>query len=543
MNTKKILITGKNGYIATNLKRFLEEKKYHVEIIDLLSNDWQQRSFSNFDVLIHTSALVHENEKEHPLQEYINANAILTENVAKKAKDSGIKHFVFLSTQSVYGRIKNINQSTKPNPKTKYGKSKLLAENKLIALRSECFNVLILRCPMIYGKGCKGNYNKLRDFTLKYHRTTYANNQKSLLYIQNLCSFIEHSISINLEGIFCPQDAEYHSTSKMMAAIGRVNNTKTKKTLLFTSAIFLLKLVSSKAKKAFGTSKISFNLSTLPDGYNYCLFSNYDAIRLTETTNEVFDLKKISKGLVSVIMPVYNSEKYLRASIESVLKQTYTNFELIIVDDCSTDNSLKTISDYLYDKRVKLLQNKQNSGTSITRNNGLKIARGQYIAFLDSDDEYDDTYLESQVSFMNSNGLSICYSNYVIFNNTKRFMFKTPRSMTYRRLLYQNFFAPLSVLYDRTILGIHYMREDVVKPEDFVYWLELLEYIKKAKRNNVALSNYRITPNSKSRNKKELIKYMWIIYRHVERECLLLSLHHLFWWGITGLIKYGKIKE
>ena len=542
MNTKKILITGKDGYIATHLQHFLETKNYHVEIIDLLDKNWKSVDFSYFDVLIHTSALVHENEKNHTLDEYIAANTTLTEEVAQKAKQEGVNHFIFFSSQSIYGPKRKIVKKTKPHPKTKYGESKLLAEQKLSVLQSDNFKVLTLRCPMIYGKGCKGNYNKLRDFSLKHLRTTHTNNQKSLLHILNLCLFVEHAISINLEGIYCPQDKEYHSTPKLMSAIGRVNNTKVKKSLLFTIAISASKLVSSKSRKAFGTSKISFELSKFPDDYDYHLYSNYDAIRVTEKANEIRNNKQIKPDFVSIIMPAYNSENYLEESIQSVLNQTYKDFELIVIDDCSTDNSLRVIKPFLIDKRVRLVRNTQNSGTSFTRNNGLQAASGQYIAFLDSDDVYDALYLEKQVSFLKQSGLPMCYSNYKIFNSSNRIVFKTPKTMSYRRLLYQNVFAPLSVVYDRTLIGIHFMREDVVKPEDYVYWLEILEYVGKAKRNNVVLSNYRITPNSKSRNKKELVKYMWIIYRHVEKECVLLSLHHLLWWAITGLIKYGKIK-
>ena len=284
---KKVLITGFGGYVATNLTNELESKGYLVKIIDLLDKGWKTISFKGFNVVIHTSALVHENEKKHTLSDYLSANSELTQEIAMKAKNEGVNYFIFMSSESVYSNKNRhpkyeINSQTPLIPKTKYGISKLDAEKKLLSLIDDSFKVLILRCPMIYGKGCKGNYNKLRNISLKYKIAPSFNNKKSLLFIGNLCSFIRHSIEIEQCGIRCPQDKNYHSTSGLMVLIGAINEVNVKKSLFVSLCLKLIMLFNNSAKKAFRSSFISYELSSLDDGFNYCIYDNNEAIKLTE---------------------------------------------------------------------------------------------------------------------------------------------------------------------------------------------------------------------------------------------------------------------
>jgi teichuronic acid biosynthesis glycosyltransferase TuaG len=233
--------------------------------------------------------------------------------------------------------------------------------------------------------------------------------------------------------------------------------------------------------------------------------------------------------LVSIITPSYNSEEYISQTIESVLSQTYKNFELIIIDDGSLDNSLEIINKYVVkDERVKLIISKENGGAGIARNEGIKFSKGKFIAFLDSDDLWLPEKLEKQISFMIRNNYNFSFTSYEKINEAGMKMnkiAKAPKEVTYNKALYKNPIGCLTVIYNKEFYGKQYMPE-IRKRQDYALWLQLL------KTNNgygldEVLALYRVRENSISANKFNLLKYEWSIYRDVEKLSLSKSTFYL----------------
>ncbi len=179
-------------------------------------------------------------------------------------------------------------------------------------------------------------------------------------------------------------------------------------------------------------------------------------------------------GLVSVIMPSYNTEKYIKQTIESVFAQTYTDWELIIVDDCSTDHTDDVVKPFLSDQRVRYLKNEKNSGAAVSRNRALREANGKWIAFLDSDDLWRPEKLEKQVCFMEKNGFHFSYTNYSEIDekgNPNGITVTGPKKIT--KTGFFNYCWPgcLTVMYERSVIGLIQI-EDIKKNNDYAMWLK-----------------------------------------------------------------------
>ncbi|CAZ95803.1 MULTISPECIES: glycosyltransferase family 2 protein [Zobellia] len=232
--------------------------------------------------------------------------------------------------------------------------------------------------------------------------------------------------------------------------------------------------------------------------------------------------------MVSIITPVYNSEKYITHCIESVLAQTYGNWEHILVDDCSTDKSIAIISEYAKnDTRIRLLQLESNSGAGIARNTAIEAAKGRYIAFLDSDDAWLPQKLKTQVSFMQDNNYYFTYTAYDKMNELGESLnqpVNVKSKTTYRSALFKNPIGCLTAMYDVDFFGKQYMPE-IRKRQDYALWLKLLKKTDAYGLDKI-LSTYRIGNESISSNKFKLIKYEWRIYREVEGLSLLQSIFY-----------------
>nr|AXL96474.1 glycosyltransferase [Providencia alcalifaciens] len=214
--------------------------------------------------------------------------------------------------------------------------------------------------------------------------------------------------------------------------------------------------------------------------------------------------------LVSIIMPCYNSERFIVESINSVLDQSYKFFELIIVNDASTDNSVNLISSYK-DSRIVLINLEKNEGVSSARNKGLSIAKGDYIAFIDSDDIWISNKLEKQIELLNKDWDVIC-SNYSTFNlngliNTRY----APEIITYKDMLRSCFIGNLTGIYHAKKIGKFYQKN--VGSEDYLMWLSVLKKAEKAYCIQEPLAKYRIHETSLSSNKIKSINWQWNIYR------------------------------
>ncbi len=248
--------------------------------------------------------------------------------------------------------------------------------------------------------------------------------------------------------------------------------------------------------------------------------------------------------LVSIIMPSYNTAEYISESIRSVQAQTHQNWELIIVDDCSTDNTDEIISEFLADMRIRYLKNQKNSGAAVSRNYALREAKGKWIAFLDSDDTWEPEKLEKQIKFMLANNYKFTFTDYRICLNGEwmPYINTGPNVVTKRKLYNYCYFSTITVMYDREYVGLIQI-SDLKKNNDYAMWFEI---IKKAPCYRLAecLSYYIKHDDSISGGSKwKLIKHHYILYRKGLKKGKIVStaltVNNLFW----GVIKKIKYKE
>lgn len=248
---------------------------------------------------------------------------------------------------------------------------------------------------------------------------------------------------------------------------------------------------------------------------------------------------------VSIITPSFNSEKFIDKTINSVLSQTYINWELLIIDDCSTDDSISLIQSYISkDSRIKLISLAQNSGAAIARNTGIKHAQGRFIAFLDSDDSWHERKLERQVCFMLRNGYALTYTAYHKvneFGETIGNMY-IPNKVNYHQLLKTCIIGCLTAMYDVQKLGkVEFPL--IRKRQDFALWLKILKQEPFAYGLQDDLASYTVRSDSISANKLKAARYNWYLYRHIEQLSLFRSCYYFFHYMIKGVLrsKFPKI--
>lgn len=289
---KKILITGANSYVGQSVENYLKQwpEAYRVDTVDMIGEGWKETSFRGYDAVFHVAGIVHlEQAKNDPAQAalYDRVNVHLAVETARKAKDEGVKQFVFMSSASVYGlsapigRVVMITKDTPLNPADNYGISKAKAEQALAELKSDAFKLVILRPPMIYGKGCRGNYQTMAKLARKLPVFPYVNNQRSMLYMENLAEFVRQVIDDEAEGIFCPQNNEYTNTSDMVNLIAHANGRGILMVRGFGWALKILRHATAIVDKAFGSLCYDFELSRY--SRDYCVKSLEESILETES--------------------------------------------------------------------------------------------------------------------------------------------------------------------------------------------------------------------------------------------------------------------
>ncbi|MCY1151245.1 MAG: NAD-dependent epimerase/dehydratase family protein [Sphaerochaetaceae bacterium] len=254
---KKILITGANSYIGTSVEKWLmkEPANHQVDTLDMQDENWRDYDFSPYDVVFHVAGIAHVSADPKLKDLYYRVNSELTIETAKKTKNEKVKQFIFMSSIIVYGdsssKDRVITKDTIPTPSNFYGDSKLQAEKGIELLRDENFKVVILRPPMIYGPGSKGNYPRLSKLAQKTPIFPDFPNQRSMLFIDNLCEFVKQMIINEETGIFFPQNKEYVSTTELVRQIAKVHNHKIIFTKMFNPLIRLM-FKSQTIKKMFG---------------------------------------------------------------------------------------------------------------------------------------------------------------------------------------------------------------------------------------------------------------------------------------------------
>ncbi|MGM0792387.1 MAG: NAD-dependent epimerase/dehydratase family protein [Bacillota bacterium] len=262
---KKILITGVNSYIGTSFKKWVSQypDKYSVDFISIRDDHWKEKSFFGYDVIFHTAAIVH--VKENDTGKYFKVNRDLTEELAKKAKKEGVKQFIFLSTMGVYGtETGSITKDTKPIPKTPYAQSKYEAEQLLLEISSSDFNVAILRPPIVYGRGCPGNYVRLAKLAIVLPIFPDIENERSMIYIDNLSEFIRIIIDNGQGGIYFPQNKDYVNTTDLVRLIAKAQGKEVKTSKVFNWAVAIGLKLSGTLRKVFGSFVYDIGISGSP---------------------------------------------------------------------------------------------------------------------------------------------------------------------------------------------------------------------------------------------------------------------------------------
>lgn len=292
----RVLITGANSYIGVSFENWAREHyntDLQIETIDMIDGSWRGKSFSEFDVVFHVAGIAHAdvgNVTDEIKAKYYAVNTDLAIEVCKKAKADGVKQFVFMSSAIIYGdsapygKKKKITADTTPSPSNFYGDSKWQADKGVREEADDTYTVTVLRPPMIYGKGSKGNYPTLAKLAKKLPVFPNIDNERSMLYIDNLCEFLCKVMIGEYGGVFFPQNAEYTRTSDMVKAIAEVNGHKIIVSKAFNWVVRVASIMPGKigglANKAFGN--LSYDQSMSQYGFTYAVSTLYDSIIITE---------------------------------------------------------------------------------------------------------------------------------------------------------------------------------------------------------------------------------------------------------------------
>ncbi|MCF7566785.1 glycosyltransferase family 2 protein [Sabulilitoribacter arenilitoris] len=241
--------------------------------------------------------------------------------------------------------------------------------------------------------------------------------------------------------------------------------------------------------------------------------------------------------LVSIITPMYNSSKYILETLNSVFNQTHQHFEIILIDDASTDNTLQCLPK---DNRIKIIRLNKNSGSAVARNEGIKLAKGKYLTFLDADDLWFPNFIEKSIQTIKTSKINFVFASYKRLDENLNPLLKdfiVPLKVTYSDILKTNSISCLTAFINIEVLGKKYMPL-VRKRQDMGLWLQYLKEIKFAYGIKEPLAIYRIRKNSLSRNKWKLIKSQWDFYRKVENLNIIQSIYYFIAWVFYGILKY-----
>lgn len=282
----KLLITGANGFIANAVLDSLKDSdEIEATAISVRGDGWKKLSFSGYDSILHTAGVAHVDPDPSLADQYEKINHQLTVEVAKKAKAEGVGQFIFLSSIIVFGEAaragkrQTITTKTRPSPANAYGRSKLDAETDLRRLASDRFRVAILRPPMVYGKGCKGNYNNLVKLAQRLPVFPEFYNNRSMLYVENLAELIRLIVLRRDKGTFHPQDLVPRSVTEIVHEICHVHGKKMR-FLRILSPLVRLAGFRGLVRRAFGDMAYSRTISEYPE--NYRIIGFQEAIRRTE---------------------------------------------------------------------------------------------------------------------------------------------------------------------------------------------------------------------------------------------------------------------
>lgn len=334
---KKVLITGANSYIGESFQVFAEEnyeKNFEIDTLDMLDPEWRKRDFSAYDIVYHVAGIAHAdvgNVSEEVKQKYYAVNTDLSIEVARKAKEEGVKEFIFMSSMIVYGdsapygKRKIIDKNTVPHPANFYGDSKLQADVGVRELADANFKVIVLRPPMIYGKGSKGNYPILAKLARKLPIFPEVTNERSMLHIDNLCEFLCQIMLIkeitNESVVLIPQNVEWTKTSDMVHEIAKVSGKKIISLKMLAPAVWIGGKIPGKigelVNKVFGNNAYSQDMSEY-EGIDYRMVDLKESVEKTEGNIQKKKPKALIVASVASMIDQFNMQ-----NIELLLENGY----------------------------------------------------------------------------------------------------------------------------------------------------------------------------------------------------------------------------
>jgi UDP-glucose 4-epimerase len=282
---KNILIAGQNSYIGEAFKKYISQfENYKIESFSTRSDEWKNMDFSKYDTVYDVAGIDHIKETKENRHLYYEVNKDLAVEIAKKAKREGVKQFIYLSSMAVYGlTVGHIDENTVNEPNNAYGESKLEAENALWKLKDDNFAVSIVRPPMVYGKGCKGNYQTLRKFALMFGIFPKYDNERSMIYINNLSSAVRGIIHNDESGLYFPQNLDYVRTYDMVKQIAEENVRSFRSTKIFNPLVHVVTKKIEVFKKVFGTLTYSEDMN-VPNNW-IDIIDFYESIKISENNN------------------------------------------------------------------------------------------------------------------------------------------------------------------------------------------------------------------------------------------------------------------
>ena len=290
---KKILITGAGSYIGTKVEEWLKRtpELFEVDAVDTMNDHWKKADFSQYDVVYNVAGIAHVKaaKEDEPLYYAVNRDMVI--EIAKAAKAAGVKQFIHMSSMIVYKEVKTlagkqIHRDTVPEPNGFYGDSKLQGESGIRALADDSFKVCIMRPPMIYGPGCKGNFPKLMWLAQKTPVFPAWHNRRSMLYIDNLCEFVKQLILHKVDDTVYPQNAEYSDTVEIVRHFAKTNGKRIWITRLLNPVIWLFGNHVRALGKMFSDSTYDMEMSQYP--------FEYQIVSFEESLNEL-DVRKTMK--------------------------------------------------------------------------------------------------------------------------------------------------------------------------------------------------------------------------------------------------------
>ena len=287
----KVLITGTGSYVGESVRKYIlsTSSDFEIDAVDTMGDNWKKADYSQYDVVYHVAGIAHADVgqvSEEEKKQYYRVNTDLAVETAEKAKKEGVQQFLFMSSMIVYSgcREKKITKNTIPKPLNFYGDSKWQADQKIQALADERFKVVVLRPPMIYGKGSKGNYPQLAKLAGKLPLFPIVHNQRSMLYIENLAQFVKRMIDNEETGVFFPQNEQYINTSDLVQTIAVVKGHRLVMVPATGWIIRLMKKIPGKigtlTGKAFGDSVYDMQMSECKEEYRVCDWK--ESVRRTE---------------------------------------------------------------------------------------------------------------------------------------------------------------------------------------------------------------------------------------------------------------------